>query len=279
MFSQAQFIQVLVIVFRECFEAVLILSILNTIIQKYDLSLKQKWVFRSGIFAGLILSGLIGFLLYHIQSNLDGSSLDYFQLGLLTTGALLITQMCVWMQSHAKNLKNEYDAKISKQVQDGAIWGLAAIALVSILREGVESVLFVLGIMGASEQAYLSVLPGAIAGIFLGLSVYFLLRKGVSWIKPKYFFPATTAFLLLTASGFLSHAIRGAIQSDILPSLQDSFWDSSHLIDEASAVGGFLQQWFGYQSQPALITVIILFFYWIVTGLFLLNSKTFKIKK
>ncbi len=275
MFSEAQFIQVLVIVFRECFEAVLILSLLNTILQKYDLSLKQKWVFRSGIMAGFILSAVIGFALYHIQSSLDGASLDYFQLSLLTVGALLITQMCLWMQSHAKNLKQEYDAKISKQVQDGAIWGLAAIALVSILREGVESVLFVLGILGSSDGAYLSVIPGASVGIILGLATYYFLRKGVSWIKPKYFFPATTAFLLLTASGFLSHALRGAIQSEILPSLKDAFWDSSVLLDEASSVGGFFQQWFGYQSQPALLTVIILSCYWLLISYFLIRkSKT-----
>lgn len=268
------FVQVALIVFRESFEAVLIIGLLNSIVQSYELSLKQIWMFRFGIFAGLLSSAILGWGLYKVSDFLDGKALDFFQISLLTIGAVLITHMCLWMRKHARNLKSEYQQKIKKQIQDGTIWGLTALAAIAILREGIETVLFLLGMIG-QDGMFSVVIQGAVVGLAAGLISYVLIRKGAKWIKPHILFPVTTVFLLFTASGFLAMAARGAIQSELVSGLMDPVWDSSFLIDDSSWIGSTLNKWMGYQSQPALTTVLVIVAYWITTlSLFYYQKKS-----
>jgi high-affinity iron transporter len=254
------------IVYRESFEAILILSIVWSILSKSNIEkIKTNKIITLGTLIGLIITGLVSIGLYKFQESMPPGFIDYFNFGILFISALLITQMCIWMAKNSKDLKNNLQNNINLALENSNFMGIISLIAFSIAREGIETVLFLSGaFLEASGKTVVNYSMFAVVGILASLVTLVIFLKGFKFFKQKYFFLVSTFFLLITASSFIVKLVQGLIMNGLLPSIKESVWDTSNFIDETSVIGGYFASMTGYQSNPALMTVIVYFIFWIM---------------
>ena len=129
--------------------------------------------------------------------------------------------------------------------------GVALLAFVSILREGVETVIF----LGASLRNLgvgggLAGLAGLVAAAFLGYLAFAAGRKLHA------FFRVTNILLVLFAAGLVGRAAGEFGEAGILPPLLAPLWNLNPLLREDGAIGSILKGLFGYSSAPSLMMAI-----------------------
>jgi high-affinity iron transporter len=263
------------IVYRESFEAVLILSIIWSILTQSQIA--EKTIYRIlsvGTFIGILTSALVAIAIYQFQTQLPENFLDLFNNSLLLISIILITHMCVWMAKHAKSIKAEIKKEINQSLKTANHWGVISLIALSIAREGSETVIFLSGtLIEATRQQMMSYLLVATSAFILSLITLFIFLKGFKFFKPKIFFLISTIFLFLTAGSFLIKLTQSLISSEILPPLKENIWDSAWLIDETSRIGDFLSMTLGYHSSPHLITIIFYFSYLSVASLLYFRAQ------
>lgn len=109
------------------------------------------------------------------------------------------------MKNHKlKSTKNIYffSNKVNSWARN---YSMTLLPLVTILREGVEAVVFIFGTaIGKPANGYpLSLISGIVCGIFAGISLYY----GGRFLKLKYFLIASTCLLYLVAAGLFSRGV------------------------------------------------------------------------
>ncbi len=151
------------------------------------------------------------------------------------------------------------------------------LSFVVILREGVETALFVFGAgrLTSPLEAIIGVAVGLLVAAIIGIG---LIR--VSWrIDLKRFFQVTSVFLVVIAAGLFAHAVHElreafnwSLGSGTLYDLTKSF------PDDASNVAGYLLRGIvGYSAAPTLLESSAYVAYWIVVGLVYLGIRSGKI--
>lgn len=259
-------VNVFFVVWRESFEAVLIVGILYSFIQK-TLTHKQKALrhFWMGVGGGLATSAVLGYAIYTAQSELAGVALDYFQIGLLVLAAVMMSHMVVWMKKHSRTLKSELEKQAGQALVTHNLWALSIVTAIAIGREGAETVIFLYGMFVDAEVNSRLIEFGSF--VFAGFSATALtwlgLQKGLSFFRQKMFFNVTSAILLVTAGSMVITVTAKLIQAELLPAIVPQVWDSSFLLDESSRVGAVISMLTGYQSSPALMTVLIYVTFWV----------------
>lgn len=266
-------INALFIVWRESFEAVLIVGILFSYLKRHENHRRSLGFMWAGVLAGAALSAALAYAMQRAETELEGNALEYFQAGMLVLAAILMAQMCIWMKKHARGLKSELETGLSEVLSTKKMLGVAALTALAVSREGFELVMFFYGMSfeAAAKGATASLVVYSGGGVLLTALTAFLYYRGLKFFPRKLFFQVTTAFLLVTASSFVLAATRRLVQMDALPTLRDQVWDTSWLLDERSPLGQAVSAVTGYESTPALITVLACLAFWAVTLFFYLG--------
>jgi high-affinity iron transporter len=260
----------LFVVWRESFEAVMVVGILFSFLNKEkdpsarSTGLKSMWL---GVSGGVLLSVALALGINLAETELQGIALEYFQLGMLIVACILMTHMCLWMKIHGRHMKSDLEGGLSQAMTNSKRFEIAMLSMLAVAREGSETVIFLYGMtFEAAEKHMMSslVIYSAI-GFFLALATWVIFNRGLRFFSQRVFFNVTTAFLLLTASSLIVNVTRKLIQGDYLPTIRDVAWDTSFLLDERTPFGQFLSAFTGYQSTPALMTVIVFIVYWSMT--------------
>src|SRR3970282_2153507 len=97
--------------------------------------------------------------------------------GSLTLMAVVgITYMIVWMRRHSAALKADLESKAGAALAAGSVAAIVGMAFVAVLREGLETAVFLLATLGNSA----SPVPGAL-GAALGILVSVGIGYGIDW--------------------------------------------------------------------------------------------------
>ncbi len=255
-------LQISVVVFREILEIALILGIL--IAATKEISGRKKWIF-GGLIGGIFSSIFLAFSADKISESLNGVGQEFFNGLILISAAFLISWTVLWMQKHAKSISGELK-KLGNSVREGKkpLYALAVVIFLSVLREGVEIVLFTysyyLAQTALSEIAF-GLLFGLLAGSLVGLALYLGLIKTAG----KYFFIVTTWLLVFLSCGIASQGIGFWTSAEIIPSLANPAIDLSEILPQQSFLGKILNMFFGYIDQPNGMQLIVYFF--VLSGL------------
>jgi high-affinity iron transporter len=259
-------INALFVVWRESFEAVLIVGILYAYLIKQDpkdvkSSLKLMW---AGVGVGVLLSVALAFGINFAETELQGKALEYFQNAMLVVACLLMTHMCLWMKIHGRKMKRELESGLSEALTSTKKYEVAVLSALAVAREGSETVIFLYGMtFEATEKGMIpSLVLYSFLGFLLAFATWFVFNRGLRYFSQRVFFNVTTVFLLLTASSLILNVTTNLIQSETLPTIQDVAWDTSFLLDERTGFGQFISALTGYQSTPSLMTVIVFILYW-----------------
>jgi high-affinity iron transporter len=237
------------IVFRESFEAALLIGILAAAM--HAVPGRNRWL-SLGIGAGLCGALIVAGLTNVIANAANGSGQELFNAAILGFAVLMLAWHNIWMAAHGADLSRQA-RQLGADVGSGAraLSSVAVLAGLAILREGSETALFLYGIFAGSEMSLQSLVGGALLGLVAGVGVGSAVYAGLLRIPSRRFFGVISTLLLLLAAGLASQMARFLIQADWLPSLATPLWDTSWLLSDDSVLGAMLRILVGYEAQPS----------------------------
>lgn len=224
---------------REGLEASLIVAILVAYLVKLDRRdlLPRLWV---GVIAAIALSiGAAVFLEFTSQELSDAAAETFAGVMSIAT-TILITWMIFWMAKNARNLSTHLRGEVDKALLGKSVWALAIIAFVAVIREGLETALFLwTGANATGDNA--SAVWAAVAGLLVAAGLGYLFYRGALRINLGKLFRWTGALLVVVAAGVLTYGIHEFQEVGILPGEDNVAFDISGTISPDSVAGTFMR--------------------------------------
>ena len=173
------------ITFRETLEAALVVGIIWSYLVRTDNRAFLGLVVKGGA-AGIAASILGAWIFQVFAGGFEGRAEEIFEGITMLIGATLLTSMILWMMT--RNASRELEEGLASAV--GKASGTAVFLLVffSILREGIETVLF---LNSASMLGGGNVLSGAVLGIIVASMIGWIFFKGAMRLNLKTVFNLT----------------------------------------------------------------------------------------
>jgi len=239
-----------VITLREAFEASLILGIVYTYLERIGARDGYRYVTLGGAL-GLLLSVGMGVGVGYLSGPLLDWGPDVVGVAVIFTAVVLLTWHAWWMQQHARAIRGQVQQRIDAARAARRLWMVGLIAFTGVFREGAETVLFLWGIMTqvGATSGWTSAL-GGVAGVGAAAALGWAIFYGGKHLSLSKFFSATTAFIMLLAAGLFSTGV-GRLQGLGLLPMGAPLWDTSFLLSDQTALGGFLTGLVGYRARPS----------------------------
>ena len=258
-----------VIGLREGLEAALIVGIIAAFLSRQGRRDLLRWVYV-GVGTAVLLCVAVGVILEAVSSNLPQRQQEGLEtvVGVLAVG--MVTYMVVWMRKHSRELKAQLEGLAAEAMGEGggrAGRAMVIMAFLAVLREGFETVVFLLAAFNESGNTA-DAAGGAIAGILLAILLGYGIYRGGVRLNLSKFFRATGIVLVLVAAGLVVTALHTAHEAGWLNAGQGSTVDLSWLVRPGSVQSALLTGMLGIQDHPVLIEVIGWLAYLIPVGLY-----------
>ena len=222
----------LMIVFREVFEAGLVIGIVMAVTA--GVPGRGCWVF-GGVAAGVLGACVVALFTGGLSELFGGNGQEMFNASILGFAVLMLTWHNVWMARHGRELAAEMRAAGEAVVEGSkSLAALAVVVAIAVLREGSEVVLFLYGVAAAQGGASLAMVFGGFIGLVLGALVCLATYLGLVTIPTRYLFGVTSALIALLAAGMAAQAIAFLEQANILTALDETVWDTSWILSDSS---------------------------------------------
>ena len=255
---------------REGVEAALIVSIILAYLAKTgnQRHFGRIWL---GTGAALVASVGVGVVLFATVRGFPEPYEQLFEGAAMLLAAAVVTWMLFWMRRNAANVKGELQAAIDRALTAGTVTGLAVLAFTAVIREGIETSLFLVGQATSTENGALSTVLGAIVGLGIAALLGYGFYRGTRRINLASFFRWTGIALIFIAAGLLSHAVHEFIEVGEFYGVElvgaDRAFDLSGVLPHEEIegapggivliVGQLLRALFGYTSRPEVLTLVV----------------------
>jgi high-affinity iron transporter len=245
----------LLIVFREVFEAGLIVGVVMACTT--GVARRGFWV-AGGVVAGVLGACLVALFTTGLSSLFGGSGQEVFNAGILAFAVLMLTWHNVWMARHGRELAAELQAAGEAVVSGSkSLFALAMVVAIAVLREGSEVVLFLYGVAAAQGGASWGMLGGGVVGLALGSLVCLMTYLGLVSIPARYLFAVTSTLIAFLAAGLAAQSIAFLEQAGILTALDQTVWNTSWILSDSSYPGRALHTLIGYVDQPTAMQLLV----------------------
>lgn len=247
---------------REGVEAALILAIICAYLARTGNGRHIPKILGGAALA-IGLSAVLGIAIYVTVGSFDEPYEQLFEAATLILAASVVTWMLFWMRRQAGSVKGELQAAVDRALNDGSAVALAFLAFVAVLREGVETSLFLVGQVAAASVGGggVWVLIGAMVGLLIAAVLGVGFYHGSRRLNLASFFRWTGVALVFIAAGLLSHAVHELIEIGVVTFGTQTLFDISailpHAADGGSLAGQFLAALFGYTSTPEIATFAV----------------------
>jgi high-affinity iron transporter len=245
----------LIIVFREVFEAGLIIGIVLAVTG--SVPHRNRWI-GGGMLAGALAACIVAAFAGALSQLFAGMGQELFNAAILGLAVIMLTWHNVWMARHGREMAGEIRA-VGQAVADGtkSLLALAVVVGVAVLREGSEVALFLYGVAASDGGSALSLAIGGVIGLALGGAVCLLTYFGLMRIPPRALFATTTVLITLLAAGMAAQAVAFLERANWLNSLDTVVWDSSWLLSDKSIAGRTMHTLIGYTDQPTGMQLLV----------------------
>jgi len=250
----ALMLNTLIIALREGLEAALIIGILVAYIVKTNRHgyLKPLWL---GVAAAILLSIVLGAFLSFSSVSLSERGEELFA-GITSFIAVgLVTWMVFWMKRTARTLKNELETKVDNAAVTGPI-AIAAAAFFAVIREGLETSLFVYANFKTVSDTTSSAV-GLIIGFAIAITLGYLIYKRSIKMNLSKFFTYTGVALIIVAAGVLSYGVHEFQELGFLPGPDAFVWDVTSVIAKDSVVGAALAGTIGFDTTTSWLQLAV----------------------
>ena len=238
----------LIIVFREVFEAGLIVGIVLAATE--GVARRGAWV-AGGVAAGVAGAGLLAAFAGALSDAFQGAGQEVFNASILIVATVMLAWHQIWMAAHGREMAREMRA-MARAVAIGqrSLFAMAVVVATAVLREGAEVALFLYGVAASSQEGAAAMLAGGLAGVGLGALAAYLLYRGLVAIPVHRLFTVTGWLIALLAAGMAGQAAAILAGADLIPSWGYQLWDTSWLLPETSLPGRALHALAGYSDRP-----------------------------
>jgi high-affinity iron transporter len=264
-----------VIALREGIEAALIVSIVLAYLKQLGRSDRSKLVWwGTGLAVGL--SAVLGTAIFALGADFEGTAEQVFE-GLVTLTAVgVLTWMIFWMRRQGARIKSDLQHKVDTALVAGGL-ALAALAFFAVLREGVETALFLFAaaegtaVEGGAVGAQL---VGAALGLVLAVVLGVLLYRGGIRMNLRTFFRITGAILIVVAAGLFAYSVHELQEAGWFPFLEAHAYDVSATLPDDEGIGAVLRGLVGFNADPGVLEVLAWATYLVVIGALYLRPYT-----
>tara|TARA_B100001564_G_scaffold94183_1_gene76814 strand:- start:506 stop:1405 length:900 start_codon:yes stop_codon:yes gene_type:complete len=285
-----------IILFRETLEAALIVGIIYLFLTSNNASTQKLWL---AVLTAIIASVIVAYFIYSAQEALGNTSLKALFEGIfMFITAAFIWYVIFWLSKHVSDRKQLEE---SSAIAMSSSWGIFFLVFFSIIREGFETVVFLLASFSMTKSfSYVGFFGGMIAALLL---VYLLVVQGRRF-NIREFFKYTTLLLVFLASGMIAYGTHEVesylvksdnlqivglenkkdiprpwnilVPKDELRNSDNSIFYSydlkgkgkfTHVMHDSGSIGAFFKGFFGYNSNPNYVEL----YAWIISlviGLF-----------
>ncbi|KAI1300971.1 hypothetical protein EDD11_005913 [Mortierella claussenii] len=221
-------IPIFFIIFREVTEAAIIVSVLLSFLSQVitdDVAMRKRlsrqvW---AGTGLGLLISLAIGasfIVVWNMYATNLWAASEGIWVGCFSLVAVfMITVMGVAML-RTNQMHEKWKYKLAKAMDDENAHGLGnqsrkyalfLLPLVTVLREGLEAVVFIGGVTFDAEPKAIPI--AVLAGVILGVTIGFAIYRGGNKMKLHPFFVGSTCLLMLIAAGLVAKGVA-AFEAD-----------------------------------------------------------------
>jgi len=264
---------------REGLEAALVVSILVAYLVKSDRRhlLPRVW---AGVGIAVLMSVAVTLGLGLQSRQLTFRTQELVGGILSIVAAAFVTWMVFWMASAAKSIAGDLRGRVDAAAESR--WALMVVAFLAVGREGLETALI---LWTATRTATGRDLPdtatttagpliAAVLGIATAVVLGYFVYKGAIRINLTRFFTWTGVLLVLVAAGVLSYGMHDLQEAGILPGLDNTMFDVSHVLEPGSLLATLLKGIFNFSPATTWVEGMVWFAYVaVVMPLFLLTIR------
>ena len=211
------------------------------------------------IVAGVAIVLTVGRLPLVVQETFEGIA------GLAAVAVL--TWMLFWMRRQGRAIKSDLETGVQSALASGSTTALVGLAFVAVVREGLETVLFLLAI-GSSSGASIGTLAAGLVGLATAVAIgYAIFAAGVR-IDLRRFFTITGTILIFVSAGLMAFAVHEFGEAGLIAN-SGRLFDLNGVLPASSPLGTLLSGLFGYRAAPTpleafawvayLVPVLVLF--------------------
>ena len=237
-----------VIGLREGLEAALIVSIVAAFLKRQGQRQALRYVWL-GVAIAVVLCTAVGIALQLLDEQLPQQGQEQLETVIGVCAVVIVSLMIFWMRRNAAGLRGEIERSAAAALATGSVAGLVAMAFFAVLREGLETAVFLLAAFQASGNALTAGL-GALLGILTAVVIGAALYRGGIRINLARFFKVTAVFLVLIAAGLLASAVHTGHEGGWINSLQGQALDLSWLVVPGTVTSSLLTGMLGLQPRP-----------------------------
>ena len=239
------------IILREGVEALLIIMALLTVTRKSEQTNAAKWIVTGSVI-GIVLSIALAFIFKAIFENL-GSTRELTE-GLVGIGSVILMVIVgIWLHSKSSldSWQNFINKNMDKAMSTGSIVTFGLVAFLSVFREGAETIIFYLGIVGKISTWSL-ILGIIVASVILALIAIFF-NQITKWIPIHRLFFIMSLFIFILAFKILGVSIHTLQILNIVP---------QHTINHLPFIDliGFYPTYETLIPQLALVILVVIYY-------------------
>ncbi|PKJ59753.1 MULTISPECIES: ferrous ion permease EfeU [Bacillus] len=234
---------------REGMEALLVIGALLTMTKKARVTRSSTWIW-GGASAGMAVSLAAGIgVTVLFSSSVFGE--NNFLLGGVTgvLSAVMLLYVGVWLHRNASmdKWREKINIQKSQALKKRSLLSFALIAFLAVVREGLETVIFFIGLVGKLPLTEL--IGGTAAGLIVLVIVGVLMIKLGIRIPLKPFFLLSMAVVLYMCVKFLGTGVHSLQLAGILPSDAESWLPSVSVLGIYPSV---------YSTIPQMLILLFL---------------------
>jgi high-affinity iron transporter len=286
-----------VITLREGVEATLVVGIVLACLKKAKQTQLNSWVYAA-VATGIIASALVGLFLGWLGQLLTNSNQSYAPVmepllegSFAIVAIAMLSWMLIWMTQQARKMKGQVEGAIAATLNqnttslESAGWGVFTLIFVAVLREGFETVLFVLS---SFQQGFMSAI-GAFGGLAAATGIGVMLFKWGIKINIRRFFQWMGILLLAIVAGLVVTALKNFDEAlNILSQMNresaslcfyyerfskehscvlgSMVWNTSSILPDDQFPGIVLKSLFGYRAKLYLVQAVSYLTFLITVG-------------
>lgn len=240
-----------IIILREGFEAILVISAISAYLAKTGQKEKVKAVYKGAGIA--IVASIFTAILLQTAIKISGAGKEAIEgvTMLIATAVLFYVSYWLITKIEVARWQHYIKSKVESSLTKGNILALGFAAFLAVYREGAETILFYQALYSGADSHGSAVIAGFAAGSLLLIGLFTLIKYGSVRIPIGPFFAVTSTLLYYLAFTFAGKGIR---------ELQEALWISSTPAAWLPAIGflGFYPTWEGIALQIVLVMALLI---------------------
>jgi high-affinity iron transporter len=246
-----------VIGLREGVEAALIVGIIATFLRQQGRLDALRWMWI-GVALAVALCAAVAVVLEIVDELLPQRQQETFEAVVGVIAVATVSYMIVFMRRHARALGGDLRESAAGALAAGSAASLVVMAFLAVMREGLETAMFLL----AAFQASIGVSPlsagaGAVCGVLVAVVIGWGIYSGGMRINLQRFFRITSVLLVIIAAGLLAGAVHHANEAAVLTVGHEQALDLSAVVvpRSDSITTGLITGLLGIYPYPSVAEV------------------------